>query len=279
MSETLNTNESKQTPNDPWAGLKEEAKSYEEHMKDLEAEKSQGKVIASGEVSKLIKQPNGKHALASEYLSLYDSCKDNYNPHDKESKALGDTIWSLGHSIAILDLDKNAITKLTTGAIEDIDDDLDPDSARLYKKTINGLLDMIDSDKVDSVKRVVEKMRKTGKTGEYFADIFESLEEDISSGIFTSKDIRYDSENLGSPETKKESNQAIDSLERAYTELLSSGRINPEDINDLYAGYSELSKTTFDPKVTELIEERMRTLSNLSDKFEDINLKIASFDD
>lgn len=278
MSETLNTDKSNQASNDSLSEL-ENAPSFAEHMRALEAEKPQGKVIASGEVSKLIKQPNGKHTLASEYLSLYDSYKDNCDPHNKESKTLGNTIWSLGHNLAILDLDESTVTKLSTGAIENIDDDLGPDSARLYKKTINGLLDMVDSDKVDSVKQVVEKMRETGKAGEYFAEMFESLEEEISLGIHTSKDFRYDLGSPDSPETKNESNQTFDSLERTYAELLASGKINPEEINALYAGYSDLLKTTFDPEAAELIEERIRTLSNLSDKFEDINLKTASFDD
>ncbi len=286
MSEVIKDSENTESNESPYSVLQNEP-SFEEHMKNIENLKNDKEdVIQSGEATKMIKDEEGKLRLESDYLDVYyDYAKsDKYDPHSPKDRELGKAVWDIGMSSALLDLDSNFI-KMVSGATEFNLGELDTDSQYQYKKAINGILNMVENASEDQVNRLVGQMEDVGEVGWYMAgmldsyaflkksgelpqpyDLSKTIDDEDNTGLQNSNpEMFHDSDN---------SEEQFNRLEQEFYKIMSSNLGDQEAADDLYARYSELSKTTTDPKILETIEDRRNKLFSHINKLEELSKKV-----
>ena len=258
------------------------AKAEEEKRRAIEEmNQSKENVIATGDVSRLIKDENGKVKLESDYLDLYYdyAASDKYDSKNPEDRKLGLDIWEVGFHAALLDTDKTAKEKLQN--LEDLSK-LEPSSAENYKKIFNAMIELSNSGNRDTVKGVMERIDNSGEFGEFLVGVYESIEMMKEAG----KPLRpYKLEDLSVESNNNEKEKAAESkvdekfnnLEQRFQKINSrNGKISPEEVNDLLAEYKDYSRNITDPKTLEEIKAREEHLASLSDQLEEIAKKIAS---
>ena len=261
------------------------AKAEEEKRRAIEEmNQSKENVIATGDVSRLIKDENGKIKLESDYLDLYYdyAASDKYDSKNPEDQKLGRDIWALGFHAALLDIDKTAKEQLRN--LDDLSK-LEPSSAENYKKIFNAMIELSNSGNHDVVNGVIEKVGDSGKFGGFLANTYESIEVMKRMG----RPLKpYKLENLpvesnGNEEEKTpepEVDEKFNNLEQRFQKINSrNGKINPEEVNDLLSEYKDYSRNITDPKTLEEIKAREEHLASLSDQLEEIAKRIASIDD
>lgn len=254
MSEVIKDSENAESNESPYSVLQNEP-SFEEHMENIENLKDDKEdVIQSGEATKMIKNEEGKLRLESDYLDVYyDYAKsDEYDPHSPKDRELGKAVWDIGMSSALLDLDSNFV-KMISGNTEFNLDGLDADSQYQYKKAINGILNIVEKANEDQTNWLVEQMKNVGDVGVFMA------------AQLTNPEMFHDSDN---------SEEQFNRLEQEFYKIMSSNLGDQEAADDLYARYSELSKTTTDPKILETIEDRRNKLFSHINKLEELSKKV-----
>ncbi len=231
-------------------------------------------------VTRVITDREGHVTIESEYFKTYRTLteRSDYDRKNPEDTKLGRAVWDIGFSSAMLDCDKDFKKSLERSDMDP--SKMSPGTVELYKKAMKGvtaLLEIADNNKKDDV---LEQIEGTGQIGAFFVAMYELKQFDKENDKTPESNETETPPEDTRPETdSREIKERFDALERRFSTLIGDRGVDSEEVEGLYAEYSDLLKSVFDPETKEIIEERRSSLFSLIDQLAGINKLISSMDD